>query len=97
MDERYPPEHFLEVLLKAKDRAAQAHDETQRSVWLTTVRDIETIFADDPPAMAGMRDRLVQRTDPEGRRMYAYMRDLLQTYEGAEREAKQAIGRARRG
>ena len=46
--------------------------------------------------MVEMHDRLAGRTDPEGRRMYAYMRDLLQTYAGADREARQAIGRAQR-
>ena len=93
----YPPEHFLEVLLKAQDRAAQAPDEKQRRMWLTTVRDIKAVLADDPPAMAGTRDRLSQRTDAEGRRMYAYVCDLMQTYEDAEREANEAIERARRG
>ena len=89
------PEHFLEVLFNARDRAACETDPVRRDIWLVSIRQIETILADHPPDIVAARDRLAARTDPEGRRMYAYVRDLVQTYEAADREARDAIERAR--
>ena len=90
------PEHFLEVYFRAREFAARQTNETMRDVWLRTMRDIETILADHPMEIARARDRLAVRQDDEGRAMYAYVADLAQFYEAADREARDAIERARR-
>ncbi len=91
------PEHYLEVLFNARDRAATATDPVRRDIWLATVRQIELVFADYAPEIGEARDRLAKRADPEGRRMHAYIEGLMETYDAADREAREAIERARRG
>ena len=95
--EPHPVEHFLEVLLIAQDRAVNETKDALREVWLTTIRDIETVLADDTLEVVGARDRLAQRTDPEGRRMYDCACRLLQAHDAADQDAKRAIEKARRG
>ena len=93
----HPVEHFIEVLLIAHDRAAQESDGALRQVWRATIRDIETVLADDTLGVVEARDRLAERSDPEGRRMHACACDLLEAHDAAERSAKDAIERARLG
>ncbi len=90
------PEHYLEVLFRAQDRAAAEINDARRKLWLATVRDIETIFADHPAEIAEARDRLARSADPEARRMFAYFHALTRFYESADQQAKAAIERARR-
>lgn len=93
----HPVEHFIEVLLVAHDRAAWESDGLLRQVWKVTIRDIETVLADDTSGVIEARDRLAKRSDLEGRRMHACACSLLEAHEAAERSAKTAIERARLG
>ena len=94
--DQHPVEHFLEVLLIAQDRAASEHDAALRQVWQVTIRDIETVLADDTLEVVAARDRLALRSDADGRRMHACACELLRGYDDANRKAEEVIGRAQK-
>ncbi len=90
-------ERYAYDALNARASMQEGQSEAHRQLARKILFDIELYFADNMQDVCSARDRLVSRTDVEGRSMLAYITEIIASHEDANRVAKEAIKKAGEG
>ena len=89
-------ERYIYDIMNAQASMKAASSDARRQLAETIIRDINLYFADHMQDVREARDRLVTREDSDGRDMFAYVEQLLISFDKADRVARAAIERAGR-
>ena len=87
-------ERYIHDVLNARAAMEGDPNESRRQIAKNIIHDIDIYFADHMNDVLAARERLAKREDPEGRQMFAYIEEVLASYEDADRVAKAAIEKA---
>ncbi len=89
-------ERYIYDALNARASLQEGQSEARSPFARKILSDIELYFADNMQDVQAARDRLATRTDEEGRKMFAFIEELMASHEDASRLAQHAIRKARR-